>query len=100
MAKYWSSKEEKYLPIPKAAWYVLSNDSFMSGWGYAKGKINTCVVPCLSYHQAMIVRDYVLSRKDQKRVRIAQRIKSRPHVMYSLCMGWLNNSIGAPYIDD
>ena len=61
MAKYWSSKEEKYLPIPKAAWYVLSNDSFMSGWGYAKGKINTCVVPCLSYHQAMIVRDYVLA---------------------------------------
>lgn len=71
--------------IPAAAWYVLSNDSFLSGWGPAEGKINTVVAPCKDLNEAKRVAEYARSRSDQKRVRIVgnkPRIKN--HVVYSL----------------
>jgi len=55
--------------IPKADFYVVSTDSFMSGWGYSQGKDNICVVPC-NHEEVDKVYNYVLSRNDQKRVRI------------------------------
>lgn len=89
MAKYYSSKDEKMHDIPKAPVYVLSNDSFLSGWGPASGTINTCVVPCLDWSEAVKVEDYLRSRGDQKRVRIVcNPPRTKKHVLYSLVTGW------------
>ena len=85
MATYYDSSDQTFHPIPKARCYVLSNDSFMSGWGGAKGKINTCVVPCDSWEQAKAVERYVRTRSDQKRIRIATSVRPKPHVVYSIC---------------
>src|SRR2546423_1389595 len=32
--------------IPIAAYYVLSDDAFMSNWGLAEGRVNTIILPC------------------------------------------------------
>lgn len=71
--------------IPEAPYYVLSNDQFLSGWGPAKGRVNTVILPCTSLAEAYRVRDYAKSRNEQKNVRILLRKpKLRPGVMYSL----------------
>lgn len=88
MAKRYNSSTETFEPIPDAPFYVLSNDTFMSGWGKAKDKINTCVVPCDTYEQAETVERYVRSRSEQKRVRIATNVRAKRNVIYSLCEGW------------
>lgn len=59
--------------IPPAPYYVLSNDTFMSGWGHAEGKTNTVILPCESADEAKIVADNARARSDQKRVRIVTR---------------------------
>lgn len=41
--------------IPKAPYYVLCNDSFMSGWGPARDAINTLIFPCATFEEAEIV---------------------------------------------
>ena len=66
--------------IPDAPYYVLSNDTFMSGWGPARGKINTVILPCESMPQAEAVAAYARSRTDQKRVRI---VSNRPRLQDS-----------------
>ena len=79
--------------IPAAAYYVLSNDSFMSGFGPAKDKINTCIVPCSTMEMAYAVRDYVETRPEQKRIRIvSNRPRSKSHVVYSLVPGWIERA--------
>lgn len=89
---YYDSSKNEFLPIPKAKCYVLSNDSFMSGWGYAKNKINTVVVPCESLEQAKKVEKYVESRSDQKYIRITtNKPRTKQHVLYSLELEWLKN---------
>ncbi len=71
--------------IPAAPCYVLSNDSFMSGWGPAKGKINTLILPCRSFAEAEIVAQNARNRTDQKRVRIVgNKPRIQSHVYYSL----------------
>lgn len=71
--------------IPNAKYYVLSNDRFMSGWGPARGMINTVVLPCDSWNEARYVRDYADSRGDQKYVRIVcNKPRMKSHVLYSL----------------
>jgi hypothetical protein len=78
---------EKRSDIPDAPVYVLSNDSFMSGWGPARGKINTVILPCDSLEEARRVADYARSRTDQKRVRIVgdkPRLQSDTTHLYSL----------------
>jgi hypothetical protein len=93
MAKFYDSGNEVYREIPKASYYVLSNDRFMSGWGRAKRMINTCVVPCRNYAQACWVERYAKSRGDQKYVRIVSNPpRSKAHVMYSLPLGWLKRA--------
>lgn len=59
--------------IPDAPYYVLSNDTFMSGWGLAKGKTNTLIFPCETREEAETVRENALYRTDQKRVRVLVR---------------------------
>lgn len=89
MAFYY--KKGVYLPIPKAPWYVLSNDLYMSKFGPPRqnNQINVCVVPCDTYKQAESVERYVRTRSDQKRIRIVYNPpRSNPGRMYSLVLGW------------
>lgn len=61
----------KQSEIPEAPYYVLANDSFMSGWGPAAGKTNTVILPCRSYEEAEVVAANARARSDMRRVRIA-----------------------------
>jgi len=71
--------------IPEAGFYVLCNDRFMSGWGRARDKINTIVLPCRDFEQAERVERYARSRGDQSRVRIVRhKPRLRAGVVYSL----------------
>jgi hypothetical protein len=72
--------------IPDAPYYVLSNDSFMSGWGCANGKINTIILTCADMTEAQDVAAYAQSRGDQKYVRIVNnkpKLRLKTH-FYSL----------------
>ncbi len=71
--------------FPKAKYYVLCNDRFMSGWGPAKDMINTIVLPCETWKEAQFVKAYAESRGDMTRIRIcANKPKSRAGVLYSV----------------
>jgi len=71
--------------IPDAPFYVLSNDRFMSGWGRARDKTNTIILPCASYEQAQVVEQNCHDRSEQKNVRIVSNKPTlRAHVVYSL----------------
>ena len=85
--------------IPDAPYYVLSNDTFMSGWGFAKGKINTVILPCKSYSQALRVESYAHTRSDTNRVRIVcnkPRLHNSTHLYSLYCENsastWYGNS--------
>lgn len=52
--------------------YVTMTDSFMSGWGEAKGKINKLVFECDSFAEAFTVKENALARGDQKYVNIRE----------------------------
>ena len=56
--------------IPQAPFYVLAEDTFLSGWGDADGKINTLLLPCASKEEAEIVKHNAKSRPEMVRVRI------------------------------
>jgi hypothetical protein len=78
--------------IPRAPFYVTSTDSFMSGWGPAKGKDNICLVPCPDRDTAERVLRYVKSRSDQKDARIT---KMRPYggcVIVSNLTEWIKTA--------
>ena len=50
--------------------YVTMTDSFMSGWGRAKGRTNKLVFICDNMEEAEIVEANAKARGDQKRVNI------------------------------
>ena len=56
--------------IPDAAYYVLSDDRFMSDWGPAAGRTNTIILPCDDEEEAQIVADNANARTDMDNVRI------------------------------
>jgi hypothetical protein len=75
--------------IPEANFYVVSTDRFMSGWGYSKGLDNVCIVPCDTIEEAEKVYNYVLSRRDQMRVRInTTKPRTRSHWLISNLSAW------------
>ena len=51
-------------------WYVTTTDTFMSGWGRAKGKKNKLVFICNGLEEAKIVADNASYRTDQKYINI------------------------------
>lgn len=51
-------------------YYVTMTDSFLSGWGMAKDKINKLVIECDSLQEAEIVADNARRRSDMKYVNI------------------------------
>jgi hypothetical protein len=55
-------------------YYVTMTDSFMSGWGKARGgKINKLIFPCKTYEEAEIVADNADNRTDQRYVDICSK---------------------------
>lgn len=90
----WETKpEEQETETAKPEWYVTSTDSFMSGWGGAKGKINKVYVPCASYAEAERVAAYASSRREQKYVSIAKKVNlNKQGVVWSKCEGWLDRA--------
>jgi len=79
--------------IPAVPVYVCSNDSFMSGWGHARGRINVCVVPCASADEAKKVVEYIESRSDQKRVRVCYTKPQPRGRKLSLLLAWRENAL-------
>jgi hypothetical protein len=59
--------------IPTAPYYVLSDDSFMSDWGEAEGRVNTIILPCSDRTEADIVATNARNRDEQRNVRIIDR---------------------------
>jgi len=71
--------------FPNAPFYVLANDKFLSGWGPAKGKVNTVVLPCATLAEAETVEKNAKNRSDMKFVRIvSNKPRMKQGVMYSL----------------
>lgn len=56
--------------IPYNSYFVLTNDSFMSGWGHAQNRINTLIFSCDSLSEAEIVATNARNRTDQTHIRI------------------------------
>jgi hypothetical protein len=50
--------------------YVTMTDSFLSGWGRAKGKTNKLIFECENYTEAEKVKDYADTRTEMKYVNI------------------------------
>lgn len=82
-------------PIPDAECYVVSIDSFMSGWGVARDRCNVCVVPCRNMIEATRIAAWVRKRPEQKEVRVALG-KPMPskRVMLSHLAGWREHALG------
>jgi len=56
--------------IKQQKYYVTMTDSFMSGWGMAKGKINKLIFECDNHQEAIIVANNAENRSDQKYINI------------------------------
>lgn len=50
--------------------YVTMTDSFMSGWGMAKGTINKLIFECENMKEARIVEENANNRSEMKYVNI------------------------------
>lgn len=83
-------------PIIPAPFYVMSNDTFFSGWGMAKGMINTVVVPCASWHEAELVVQYIKGyRTDQQRIRIViHKPRTNRYRLLSQIIDWRYHGLG------
>jgi hypothetical protein len=53
--------------------YVTMTDSFMSGWGIAKGKKNKLIFECDSLEEARTVEENARNRGDQKYINICSK---------------------------
>ena len=66
--------------IPEAPFYVTCIDTFMSGWGHARGLTNQLIFPCKSHREACIVEANAIGRTDQTFVII---YKAKPRLQSS-----------------
>lgn len=53
--------------------YVVATDSFMSGWGLAKGR-SLFAVPCKSWEQSRVVLGNMHNRSEMKYVRVQSNL--------------------------
>lgn len=56
--------------IPKAPYYVVAIDTFMSGWGEARDRTNKVVLPCESRRVAEKVLEYAQGRSEMRQAKI------------------------------
>jgi len=54
-------------PIEGGNYYVVSTDSFMSGWGRAEGKKNILICVCGDLHEARIVINTIKNRNEMSK---------------------------------
>lgn len=54
----------------KVNFYVTMIDTFMSGWGAAKGKINRLIFECETLEEAETVKENAENRTDMKNINI------------------------------
>lgn len=52
--------------MPEHSHYVTMKDTFMSGWGYAKGKSNMLIFVCDSRAEALRLMAYARSRPEMR----------------------------------
>lgn len=85
----WDSGKQGYVGIPDTPFYVLAEDSFMSGWGAARGQVNTVVVPCGNKQEIQRAMAYMKERTEMKRIRYVCRMpRPKAHVKYSIIASW------------
>lgn len=60
-------------------WHVTMIDTFMSGWGRAKGKQNLLVFECENEMEANKVARYARSRNDQTNIKIYSEGQQLPN---------------------
>ncbi len=65
-------------------YYVSMTDKFMSGWGYAKDKINKFIIVCDNFKQAEIIERNAKERPEMKYVNICSNKPSLPKKRYLL----------------
>lgn len=51
-------------------YYITMTDKFMSGWGWAKNKINKLIIECETMDQALIVQQNAKDRAEMKYINI------------------------------
>ena len=49
-------------------YYVTMTDTFMSGWGHSRDKINKLIFVCKSFQEAQVVMENAQNRTDQKNI--------------------------------
>ena len=54
-------------------YYVSMTDTFLSGWGYSKDRINKLIFKCDTLEEALIVEENAKNRTDQKYVNLCSR---------------------------
>lgn len=70
--------------IPGAALcYVLATDTFMSGWGEARGKTNVLIVPCDTEDDADEVLRRLRRRSEMSDVRTVPHIDEIPATWFA-----------------
>lgn len=70
--------------LPGAALcYVLATDTFMSGWGYARGKTNVLIVPCDTEDDADAVLRRLRGRREMSNVHTEPHITTIPDHWYA-----------------
>lgn len=63
-------------------YYVTMTDTFMSGWGCARGKKNKLIFECETMAEANIVAENARNRSDQKYINICTK---RPYYNSKTC---------------
>jgi hypothetical protein len=58
--------------VPAAPFYVTCTDTFLSGWGEARGKLNRLIFPCNDHDEAVAVATNARSRTDMKKVSVIE----------------------------
>jgi len=73
--------------IPTTPYYVLTDDSFMSDWGEAAGRVNTIILPCTDQAEADVVATNARNRDEQRNVRVLDHKPALSSgVIYSLML--------------
>lgn len=82
--------------MTKRNFYVSMTDTFLSGWGNAKDKINKYVIGCDTLSEAEIIKSNASMRSDMKQIVIHQGKPSFDVKKYLVtwrdkedCLNWL-----------
>lgn len=97
-------KNTELYKIPEADHYIVSLDTFMSGWGMAEGKKNFCIVPIpdMAKYEIDRIYDYICNREEQRQVIILERkdiftylekLQSKHQTRFDIVEGWIKTAL-------